>query len=95
MTKQLVEDSLKQVFAEKGLEPLAAGETIYGLKGRLNSLSLVRLIVELETRVQDQLGLTVMLTDNKVLSMQQSPFQTAQTLSDYLDQKIADARQSA
>lgn len=95
MTKQLVEDSLKQVFAEKGLEPLAAGETIYGLKGRLNSLSLVRLIVELETRVQDQLGLTVMLTDNKVLSMQQSPFQTAQTLSDYLDQKIADARKSA
>lgn len=95
MTKQLVEDSLKQVFAEKGLEPLTAGETIYGLKGRLNSLSLVRLIVELETRVQDQLGLTVMLTDNKVLSMQQSPFQTAQTLSDYLDQKIADARKSA
>lgn len=95
MTEQLVEESLSQVFAEKGLDPLEEGEVIYGLNGRLNSLSLVRLIVELETRVQETMGLTVMLTDNKVLSMKQSPFQTAATLSAYLDEKIADAQQNA
>lgn len=81
-----------QVFNEKGLSPLAPGEVIYGLNGRLNSMSLVRLIVELENQVEEHLGHTVILTDNKVLSMKQSPFKTADSLSAYIKEKVADVQ---
>jgi len=70
------------------LPPYQNGEVIYGFDGRLNSLSLVRLIVELETRVQDEMGHTVILTDNSVLSAKNSPFHDLDSLITFVEQKV-------
>lgn len=89
---QLVNRCVETVFQEQGVPGPVLSETlIYGLKGQLNSLALVRLIVELEEAILDETGKVVMLTDNKVLSLKNSPFKTVETLTSYVNQKVMDA----
>lgn len=90
-TDQLVHDCLKAIFVEQGLDASITPDTIiYGIEGRLNSLALVRLIVELEDALLQQTGKTVILTDNKVLSPRNSPFRNLAALSAYVHQKVND-----
>lgn len=57
---------------------------LYGMNSRLDSLGLVNLIVEVEQRFQDELGVTIDLTDEKALSQKSSPFLSVTTLSEYI-----------
>jgi len=57
---------------------------LYGKNSRLDSLGLVNLIVEVEQKIQDELGESIDLTDEKALSQKNSPFLSVQTLSDYI-----------
>ncbi|MFY0672634.1 MAG: hypothetical protein JXQ87_04490 [Bacteroidia bacterium] len=90
MINQLVTNCLNIVFNEQGLTNYEQGETIYGLNGKLNSLALVRLIVELETQIQEEFGHSIILTDNKVLSAKNSPFKDFDNLVAFVEQKIAE-----
>ena len=54
------------------------------LLGRLDSLGLVTLIVDLEERLQDDLGLGVALANERALSQRESPFRTVGTLTEYV-----------
>lgn len=54
------------------------------LLGRLDSLGLVTLIVDLEERLLDDLGIAVTLATGDALSRRHSPFRTVGTLSDYV-----------
>ena len=87
--KKLVLQCVETVFQEQGIEGAISSQThIYGLKGQLNSLALVRLIVELEEAILNSVGKVVILTDNKVLSAKNSPFRTLETLTTYVIEKI-------
>lgn len=57
---------------------------LYGANSRLDSLGMVNLIVAVEQRIQDELGQSIDLTDEKALSQKNSPFLTVKTLSDYI-----------
>ncbi|MBL8152659.1 MAG: acyl carrier protein [Anaerolineae bacterium] len=66
-------------FAYEG--SLTVDTPLYGGKdGRLDSLSLVRLIVAVEQGIQDRLNLTVSLADPKALSQTRTPFRSVSTL---------------
>jgi len=72
---------------EEGERPvdLAAGDAapLYGVERVLDSLALVRLLVAVEQGIEDELGATLTLADEKAASQQRSPFRTIGSLVAY------------
>lgn len=68
-----------------GAVDLAAGDAapLYGVERVLDSLALVRLLVAVEQGIEDELGATLTLADEKAASQQRSPFRTVGTLVAY------------
>lgn len=61
---------------------------LFGIGGALDSLGLVNLIVAVEQRVEDELGSTIVLADEKAMAQKNSPFRTVATLVDYIAQQL-------
>ncbi|MDQ3819051.1 MAG: acyl carrier protein [Acidobacteriota bacterium] len=61
---------------------------LYGKSGKLESLDFVTFIMEVEEKVSEEFGANVMVTDEKLLSKQESPFSTLGTLTDYLERVL-------
>lgn len=60
-------------------------ETIlFGRGGKLKSVDLVRLIVEIEFKLGEHFGIINVLTSEKAMSRQNSPFKTIGTLAEYI-----------
>jgi acyl carrier protein len=57
---------------------------LFGKGGQLDSLALVTLIIEVEEKVADELGVSIVLADERALSQKNSPFLTLQTLTQYV-----------
>ena len=62
---------------------------LFGPEATLDSLSLVSVIVDVESGVLDELGKTVSLTDDEAMSQEVSPFSTVETLADYIFKQLA------
>jgi acyl carrier protein len=65
-----------------GEEPDADTE-LFGAEGLLDSVGLVALVVAVEERLADDLGMDVSLADEKALSQRQSPYRTVSSLAAY------------
>lgn len=57
---------------------------LFGRGSGLDSLGLVNLIVAVEQRLGDELGLALTLADEKALSRSSSPFRSVDTLANYV-----------
>ena len=57
---------------------------LFGKGGQLDSLALVTFIIEVEEKVADELGVPIVLADERALSQKNSPFLTLQTLTQYV-----------
>ena len=62
---------------------------LFGGKSSLDSLQLVNLIVALEQNIEDQLGTTITIADEKAMSLKNSPFRTIGSLEKFLNDKIS------
>ena len=63
----------------------ATVETVlFGRDGKLDSLGLVNLILEVERGLEEELGVSIVLADEKAFSQKSSPFRTVQALIDYI-----------
>lgn len=69
---------------DEGPLQLAEETRFFGRKSKLDSLGLVTLIIEIEQRLADELGLLVSLTDEKAMSQERSPFRDVSSLVDYI-----------
>ena len=76
-----------QLPIEKRLE-LSEGTIIFGREGKLDSLGVVNLIVAVEQAVEDNLGVSLVLADDRAMSQKRSPFQTVGTLVEYINQLL-------
>lgn len=87
--------NLVQEFNGHGGHHIAAGlgakTPLYGHDGGLDSLGLVSFIIALEQALQDELGLSITLADEKAMSQKNSPFRTVETLTDYIARKAVPA----
>lgn len=65
--------------------PVDLGEKapLYGRDGALTSLGLVSFIVAVEQAMEEELGLSITLADEKAFSLTKSPFRTIGTLAEY------------
>lgn len=60
------------------------------LVGRLDSLALVTVVVDLEDRIRDELGMTVTLASERAMSAKRSPFRTVGSLAEYVVASLAE-----
>ena len=65
-------------------------ETLFGEGGKLDSLGLVNLIVSVEGFLDDELGESITIADEKAMSLRNSPFRTVQTLADYIQNILSE-----
>jgi len=57
---------------------------LFGESSILDSLSLVSIIVDIETAISDQFNIEISLTDDKAMSATPVPFTSVITLRDYI-----------
>lgn len=69
----------KGVFVNK-----APDSVLYGSTGKLESIDVVTLIMELEDEIKAQFGTSITIADDRAMSRENSPFRTVETLTDYV-----------
>lgn len=57
---------------------------LFGSEAVIDSLSLVSLIVDVETGISDELGVPISLTDDRAINQEVSPFTTPDRLAAYI-----------
>ena len=65
---------------------------LLGSQSVLDSLHLVSLLITIEREVEDTIGVTLTLADERALSMKESPFRTIQSLASYIEVLIIEAQ---
>ena len=57
---------------------------LYGSTGKLESIDVVTLIMEVEDEIKAQFGTSITIADDRAMSLENSPFRTVGTLTDYV-----------
>lgn len=83
--------SLNEELEEGKRVALAPDTRLFGPEASLDSLSLVSVIVDVETALADELGCSVSLTDDTAMTQEVSPFSNVTTLADYVVKQLAQA----
>lgn len=65
---------------------------IHGSTSALDSLSLINFIIAVEERLERDLGVTVLLSDDRALSQESSPFESVASLAKYIEQLVGEAK---
>jgi acyl carrier protein len=79
---------LNSTLKNPELENPSEETRIYGLKGSLDSLSLVTLIADIEGKIAEELGENITIADERAMSMKMSPFRTVKSISNYIEEKL-------
>jgi len=66
----------------------SSDSVLFGENPQIDSLSLVSLVVDLETTLNKDLNLDISLTDDRAMTRTISPFLTVKTLRDYIVELI-------
>lgn len=72
--------------------PVALDTRLFGDNAALDSLSLVSVIVDVESNISDTLGVSVSLTDDRAMGQAVSPFKDVNSLVDYIQQLLAELK---
>ena len=63
---------------------------LFGLKSEIDSLSLVSVIVDLETEFYDSFNIEISLTDDRAMTREISPYDNISVLTDYIVELVAE-----
>ena len=74
---------------------LSEATLLFGEGAQLDSLSLVSVIVDIETAVTDELGEPISLTDDRAMDREVSPFTDVRALTDYIFELLSEKQASA
>jgi acyl carrier protein len=68
-----------------GINVIKALKTkLFGAESDLDSLGLVNLIVTIELSINNELGATISIADDRAMSQHRSPFRSVDALADYI-----------
>lgn len=71
-----------------------ADAPLYGREGVLDSMGLVSMVVAVEQKVEERLGVGVILADEKAMSQSSNPFRTVGVFAEYLQLRFQEAARS-
>ena len=92
---RIVKSAVEELADELGFDELrdvTADTELFGGPNGIDSLSLVRLVAEIEREAEAELGQRVLLADERAMSQRSSPFRTVGTLGELLAQRLEEAR---
>lgn len=84
----LIVKAVREFGEQSGVAPPATMDRetpLFGRDGFLDSMGLVTIVVAVEQAIEDELGVSVSLADERALSQRTSPYRTVGTLADYAD----------
>lgn len=81
-------DELNEELEYDTLENVSEDTVVFGGEDGIDSLSLVRLVVELEREVAENFNKRVTLADEKAMSMRNSPYRSAGSLTDFIIERM-------
>lgn len=91
ISREQIEDLVRTALTELAVDldkPELANASpatvLFGPEGALDSLGLVHLIADVESRVAEATGREIIIADERAMSRSRSPFRTIETLVDYL-----------
>ncbi len=90
-TFELVREVVSEIGKEHGYEGLVnptAETPVFGGDSGIDSLTLVRIVAELERAAEAKFGRNVVLADERAMSRRNSPFRTVGTLSEFLAERL-------
>ena len=87
-------EELNQQLLPHEQVPLSVDAQLFGSGGNLDSLGLVNLIVLVEERATNELGVSITLTNEKKLSQENSPFRSVQTLASHIHALLEEDRKA-
>lgn len=97
LTKESIEviilNALSNINEERGPDEkltIDLDTRLFGTDAVLDSLSLVSVIVDVETAVSERVGRDICLTDDRAMSQETSPFSDVKTLSAYVELLISE-----
>ena len=86
-------EAIAEFNAAEGTQvPAQADTVLMGEGGALDSLGLVRLVMAVEQKIEDAVGVPVSLTDEKAMSQRNSPFRSVGALTEYATSLLAEAQ---
>ena len=75
---------LNEILEDKIIGPVDSETRIFGRKGVLDSMGLVTLITDLEEKLEEEFGVSVILADDRAMSQEKSPFRSVYSLAEYV-----------
>lgn len=91
---EVVSKAVTELAEDMGFPALASpveATPLFGGDDGIDSLSLVRLIADIERAAELALGKAVVLADERAMSRRNSPFRTVGTLSELLYERLGEA----
>ena len=91
---EVVRKSVAELAEDMGFPALVSpveSTPLFGGDDGIDSLSLVRLVADIEREAELALGKTVILADERAMSRRHSPFRTVGTLSELLYERLGEA----
>jgi acyl carrier protein len=88
---QLVKTAVEELASELGydnLRDVAASTELFGGADGIDSLTLVRLVAEIERSAEAMFRRNVVLADEQAMSRRRSPFRTVGTLAELLRERL-------
>jgi acyl carrier protein len=88
---QIVKSVVEGLSHELGYDVLhrvTADTPLFGGADSIDSLSLVRIVAEVERAAEEKMGKRVLLADERAMSRRNSPFRTVGTLAELLNERI-------
>jgi acyl carrier protein len=77
-------ESLNEELDDDQKIPLAPDTKLFGTDAMIDSLSLVSVIIDVESGASDALGFSVVLTDDRAINEPVSPFTSPEALANYI-----------
>jgi acyl carrier protein len=91
---QMVKSAVEELADELGFDGLrivSAETPLFGGDNGVDSLTLVRLIAEVERLVEDRFGNQIVLADERAMSRRNSPFRTVGSFCEFVQERLATA----
>ena len=71
---------------------ISSATVLHGQGSDVDSMALIQLLIDVEKRVGDRYGPVPALTDEKILSQENSPLRTVSSLAEYLTTLVTESK---
>jgi len=85
-------DEVNKQYPGNPSVPIEPEAVLFGADSSLDSLGLVNLIITIEQMIEDEFEITISLANEKAISRKSSPFRTINSLTEYIEQLLKEAK---